>query len=118
MPASLTQVEALSSSDAQIKTAVVHLRSEPEPPNLPSCEPREYDSDIWQSLRPFLKSRGYRLVTLRDMAFEVAEATNEPISEPWNGPPKDDDELYCASSVRRSSPLFFSTHVKSDVIFP
>jgi hypothetical protein len=107
MLASLAQVEALCSSDAQIKTAIVHLHSEPEPPNLPSREPREYDADIWQSLRPYLKSRGYRLVTLRDMAFEVAEVTNQPILEPWNGPPKDDDELYSASSVRRSSPLFF-----------
>jgi hypothetical protein len=104
--ASLAQVEALSGKDAQ-KMGAVHLDSALEPPTLPPREPREYPTEIWQSLRPYLMSRGYRLITQRDVALEASEATNEPIPEHWNGPPKDDDELYSASSVHLV--LFFSS---------
>jgi hypothetical protein len=98
----LAQVEVLSSRDNKLDTAVLHLNSSLEPPSLPSCPPSKYTVRTWQTLRPYLRSRGYRLITQRDVAFEVAKALNEPIPDHWNGSPKDDDQLYSASLVCRS----------------
>ncbi|KAJ7134582.1 kinase-like domain-containing protein [Mycena epipterygia] len=72
----------------------------PSPPELPDdVVPADCGEDEWQSLRPFLKYRGYRLVTQRDTALVMAEATNEPVPEEWAGPPQDDDALYSASNT-------------------
>jgi hypothetical protein len=108
MQTSLAQVEALTRSNAKLEKSIIYLRSAPEPPSLPSCRPSKYNTTQWQSLRPYLKSRDYRLITQRDMAAVVSEATGEPIPDHWKGPPKDDDELYCASSVRRPLPHYLS----------
>lgn len=98
MQPSLTQIGAVSSSDSDLETTSPRLHLAPLP-TLPSCEPSNYTTEIWQSLRTYLKFCGYRLVTQRDMAFEMAEATGNPIPDHWNGPPSIDDELYSASST-------------------
>lgn len=111
MQSSLSPIGAVSSSDSDIETTSLRLHLAPLLPSLPSCEPSKYTTEIWQSLRPYLEFCGYRLVTQRDMAFEMAEATGKPIPDHWNGPPNIDDELYSASSVRCSLPpcfFFFS----------
>jgi hypothetical protein len=111
MQPSLSPIGAVSSSDSDIETTSLRLHLAPLLPSLPSCEPSKYTTEIWQSLRPYLKFCGYRLVTQRDMAFEMAEATGKPIPDHWNGPPNIDDELYSASSVRCSLPPCFFFHV-------
>ena len=107
MQSSLSPIGAVSSSDSDIETTSLRLHLAPLLPSLPSCEPSKYTTEIWQSLRPYLEFCGYRLVTQRDMAFEMAEATGKPIPDHWNGPPNIDDELYSASSVRCSLPPCF-----------
>lgn len=106
MQASPAQVQVLSNADAQHGIAVVYLHSLLEPSTLPSCRPSKYDTDVWQTLRPYLKSRGYRLITQRDAQLQMAKASKEPVPDQWNGPPKDDDTLYSATFVRPSFPSF------------
>ncbi|KAJ7750290.1 hypothetical protein B0H16DRAFT_1724689 [Mycena metata] len=65
------------------------------PPNIPlDIKPARYSISVWQSLRPFLRFHGYRLITLRDTAQAVAESLNRPLLEKWVGPAQDDDDLH------------------------
>ncbi|KAJ7750349.1 kinase-like domain-containing protein [Mycena metata] len=65
------------------------------PPKLPAdVDPSDYDIDEWESLRPFLKSRGYRLITQRDAQAGAIQDGDEEMCEKWGGPPRDDDPLY------------------------
>jgi hypothetical protein len=77
-----------------------------EPPSLPPLPASEYDMGVWQSLRPFLKSRGYRLMTQRDMARMWARTTKKPVKRRWCGPDQDDDALCSSPTVRCPFPCF------------
>ncbi|KAJ7750287.1 kinase-like domain-containing protein [Mycena metata] len=57
------------------------------PPNFPvDVKPAEYSNSVWESLPPFLRFHGYRLITQRDVASDPVE---------WASPAQDDDCLYC-----------------------
>ncbi|KAJ7123214.1 kinase-like domain-containing protein [Mycena filopes] len=66
------------------------------PPTLRDIDPVDYKHDDWNSLRPLLKAHGYRLFTVRDMAYVFAG--REPVDEEYAGPPQEDDGIHWVST--------------------
>ncbi|KAJ7150231.1 kinase-like domain-containing protein [Mycena filopes] len=69
------------------------------PPILRDIDPAFYRREDWSSLRPFLKSRGYRFFTVRDLAHAFASASSEPDDESDPGPAQEDDEFHWLSAT-------------------